>query len=168
MGSFDDVDDADWEEAFALKVMGYVRCMRAVLPAMREQQYGRIINVGGTAGLRATPAYCLAALNAALIHLTRSTAELVASDGVGVVSLHPGPTLTDRLRTMLSQAAANAGLDVDSFAHEYIAPAIPLGRVGTEDEVASAIVFLASARAAFITGGGLCIDGGAALGLVGG
>jgi 3-oxoacyl-[acyl-carrier protein] reductase len=168
MGSFDDVNDTDWESAFALKVMGYVRCMRAVLPAMRQQRYGRIINVGGTAGLRATPAYCLAALNAALVHLTRSTAELVATDGVGVVSLHPGPTLTDRLRTMLTRSAEAAGLDVDTFAHQRIAPAIPFGRVGTEEEVASAIVFLASARAEFITGGGLCIDGGAAIGLVGG
>jgi NAD(P)-dependent dehydrogenase (short-subunit alcohol dehydrogenase family) len=167
-GSFDEVSDTDWEDAFALKVMGYIRCMRAVLPAMRAQHRGRIINIGGTAGLRATPAYSLAALNAALIHLTRSTAELVAGDGIGVVSLHPGPTLTDRMRTMIGPFADAAGLDVEAFAREHVAPAIPLGRVGTEDEVAAAIVFLASERAEFITGGGLSIDGGAATGVVGG
>jgi 3-oxoacyl-[acyl-carrier protein] reductase len=168
VGSFDDVSDADWEDAFALKVMGYIRCMRAVLPAMRQQRYGRIINVGGTAGVRATPVYSLAALNAALVHLTRSTAELVAGDGIGVVSLHPGPTLTDRMRTTLAPFAEAASVDVDTFARDHIAPTIPLGRVGTEDEVAAAIVFLASARAEFVTGGGLSIDGGAAIGVVGG
>jgi 3-oxoacyl-[acyl-carrier protein] reductase len=168
VGSFDDVSDADWEDAFALKVMGYIRCMRAVLPAMRKQRYGRIINLGGTAGVRATPVYSLAALNAALVHLTRSTAELVAGDGIGVVSLHPGPTLTDRMRTALAPFAEAASVDVDTFAHDHIAPTIPLGRVGTEDEVAAAVVFLASARAEFITGGGLLIDGGAAIGVVGG
>ena len=168
VGSFDDVNDADWEEAFDLKVMGYIRCMRAVLPAMRKQRYGRIVNVGGTAGIRATPAYSLAALNAALVHLTRSTAELVACDGIGVVSVHPGPTLTDRMRTMLAPFADPVGVDVETFAQNHIAPAIPAGRVGTEREVAAAIMFLASARADFITGGGLSIDGGAATGLVGG
>jgi len=168
VGTLDDLTDEQWQTAFDLKVMGYVRCMRAVLPAMRAQGFGRIVNVGGTAGLRATPAYALAALNAALVHVTRTTAELVGPDGVTVVSLHPGPTLTDRLRTMLARPAEASGVPVDEFANEHVARELPLGRVGTPEEVARMIVVLCSDVAAFVTGGGVAIDGGAARGVVGG
>jgi 3-oxoacyl-[acyl-carrier protein] reductase len=167
-GSIDDVTDAQWQAAFDLKVMGYVRCMRAVLPAMRAQRHGRIVNVGGTAGIRAVPGYTLAALNAALVHLTRSTAEHVGPDGITVVSLHPGPTMTERLRTMLSRAADAAGVDVDEFAATRVAPELPLRRVGTPDEVARMIAVLASDLGDWVTGGGVAIDGGASRGLVGG
>ena len=155
-------------DAFDLKVMGYVRCMRAVLPAMRAQGSGRIVNVGGAAGLHATPGYALAALNAALVHVTRTTAEHVGPDGITVVSVHPGPTLTDRLRTMLAGPAAAAGMSVDEFAAEHVARELPLGRVGTPEEVARMIVVLTSDVGAFVTGGGIAVDGGAARGVVGG
>jgi 3-oxoacyl-[acyl-carrier protein] reductase len=168
VGTIDDLSDEQWQAAFDLKVMGYLRCMRAVLPAMRAQGSGRIVNVGGAAGLRATAGYALAALNAALVHLTRTTAELVGPDGVTVVSLHPGPTLTDRLRTMLSGPAEAAGLPVEEFAAGHVARELPLGRVGTPEEVARMIVVLCSDVAAFVTGGGVSIDGGAARGVVGG
>jgi 3-oxoacyl-[acyl-carrier protein] reductase len=167
-GSIDDVTDEQWQAAFDLKVMGYLRGMRAVLPAMRAQRFGRIINVGGTAGIRATPGYALAALNAALVHLTRSTAEHVGRDGISVVSLHPGPTLTKRLRGMLARGAADAGVTVDEFAATRVAPELPLGRLGTAEEIARMIVVLASDVADWVTGGGVAIDGGAAKGLVGG
>jgi 3-oxoacyl-[acyl-carrier protein] reductase len=167
-GSFDDVSDEQWQASFDLKVMGYVRAMRAVLPAMRAQGAGRIVNVGGTAGLRATPGYALAALNAALVHLTRGMAELVGPDGIAVVSLHPGPTLTERLRTMVERGASAAGVDVDTFANDVIGRSLPLGRVGTPDEVARMIAVLCSDLAAWVTGGGLSVDGGAAMGVVGG
>ena len=168
VGTIDDLTDEQWQSSFDLKVMGYLRCMRAVLPAMRAQGHGRIVNVGGAAGLRATPGYALAALNAALVHLTRTTAELVGPDGINVVSLHPGPTLTDRLRTMLSGPAKAAGVPVEDFAHEHVAREVPLGRVGTPEEVARMIVVLCSDVGAFVTGGGVAIDGGTARGVVGG
>ena len=168
MGTFDDITDEQWQAAFDLKVMGYVRCIRGVLPSMRAQRFGRIVNVGGTAGLRATPGYSLAALNAAIVHLTRSTAELVGKDGIAVVALHPGPTLTDRLRTLLARSAADAGLDVERFADEVIGATLPLGRIGSADEVARMIVVLCSDLAGWVTGGGLAVDGGATTGVVGG
>jgi 3-oxoacyl-[acyl-carrier protein] reductase len=167
-GTFDDITDDQWQAAFDLKVLGYVRCARAVLPAMRAQGGGRIINVGGVAGLRATPGYVLAMLNAGLVHLTRTMAEHLGPDGIAVVSLHPGPTLTERLRGILAVPAARAGVDVDEFARTRVAAALPLGRVGSAEEVAAMIAILASARAAWVTGGGVTIDGGAATGLVGG
>ena len=110
----------------------------------------------------------LASLNAALVHVTRTTAEHVGRDGINVVSLHPGPTMTDRMRTMLARGADAAGISVDEFAATRIAPELPLGRIGTAEEVARMIVVLASDVAEWVTGGGVTIDGGAARGVVGG
>jgi NAD(P)-dependent dehydrogenase (short-subunit alcohol dehydrogenase family) len=148
--------------------MGYLRCIRAVLPGMRARHWGRIVNIGGVAGMRASAGYALAALNAALIHLTRSTAELVAADGVTVTSVHPGPTLTDRILTSIAPAAARAGLEPAAYATDVLAREIPAGRLATAEEVANAVVFVVSDKAALVTGGGLTIDGGTARGLVGG
>ena len=102
------------------------------------------------------------------MHITRSTAEHVGRDGISVVSLHPGPTLTDRLRTMLERGATNAGVAVDEFADNVVGRSLPLGRVGSPEEVARMIVVLCSDVAAWVTGGGVTIDGGAAMGVVGG
>jgi NAD(P)-dependent dehydrogenase (short-subunit alcohol dehydrogenase family) len=101
-------------------------------------------------------------------NFTRSTAEHVGPDGISVVSLHPGPTMTDRLRTILARGAEAAGVDVDEFASTRIAPGLPLRRVGTAEEVAQMIVILASDVGSWVTGGGVTIDGGAAQGIVGG
>jgi 3-oxoacyl-[acyl-carrier protein] reductase len=168
MGSIDDVTDGDWQAAFDLKVMGYLRCMKAVLPAMRAQRSGRIINVGGVAGIRAAASYTLAALNAAVVHLTRSTAEHVGRDGVRVLCVNPGPVMTERLRTITSTAAERAGLAFDQFTEQVLAKDLPLGRVGTPDEIARLIAVLSSEVADWMTGGGVSIDGGAARGIVGG
>lgn len=167
-GSIDVITDEQWQESFDLKFMGYVRCLRAVLPAMRAQRYGRIVNVGGTGLLRAQPGYALASLAAGLVHLTRATAELVGPDGITVTMVHPGPTMTERLRSMLAHGAERAGTDVESFANDVVGKSLPLGRVGSPEEVAAVITLLCSEPAAWITGGGLTIDGGAAQGVVGG
>jgi 3-oxoacyl-[acyl-carrier protein] reductase len=167
-GTIDQLDDQEWQTAFDLKFMGYLRCIKAVLPGMRARRWGRIVNIGGVAGMRASAGYALAALNAALIHLTRSTAELVASDGVTVTSVHPGPTMTDRILTVFAPAAARAGLEPAAYATQVVAKDIPAGRLATPEEVADLVVFVVSDRAALVTGGGLTIDGGTARGLVGG
>ncbi len=167
-GTIDQLNDEQWQHAFDLKFMGYLRCMREVLPRMRAQHHGRIVNIGGVAGMRASAGYALAALNAGLIHLTRSTAELVAADGVTVISVHPGPTLTDRILSAFAPGAAQAGLEPVDYATQVVARDIPVGRLGTPEEVAAGVVFVVSDRAALVTGGGLSIDGGTARGLVGG
>jgi 3-oxoacyl-[acyl-carrier protein] reductase len=167
-GTIDQLVDDQWQGAFDLKVMGYLRCMREVLGPMRAQHWGRIVNVGGVAGTRASAGYALAALNAALIHLTRSTAELVGPDGINVISIHPGPTMTDRILTLFAPAAARAGLDPADYARQVVAKDIPVGRLSSPEDIAAGVVFAVSDRGAMITGGGLTIDGGTARGLVGG
>jgi 3-oxoacyl-[acyl-carrier protein] reductase len=165
-GSLEQVTDAQWQESFDLKVMGYVRTMRAVIPHLRRSGGGHIVNVGGTSGIRASEGYVLAALIPALVHLTRTTAELVGRDGITVTLVHPGPTLTDRLRTMLAPAAARAGLPLEDFLRDVVGAQLPLGRVGTAEEVARLITVLCSDLAAWVTGAGVLVDGGAARGIV--
>jgi len=165
-GTLEQVTDAQWQATFDLKVMGYVRAMRAAIPHLRAAGGGHIVNIGGTAGIRAGEGYVLAAAIPALVHITRSTAELVGRDGITVAMVHPGPTLTDRLAAMLAPGAARAGLSVEDFGRDVVGAHLPLGRLGTPEEVARVVTVLCSDVAAWITGGGVLVDGGAARGVV--
>ena len=104
-GSILDADEQAWQETIDLKLMGYVRTMRAVLPTMQQQRSGVVVNVLGVAGTEASPTYALASIVTALIHVTASAGQLVAPNGVRVVAVHPGPTATDRLMEMVANAA---------------------------------------------------------------
>ena len=143
--------DEEWLEAINLKLMGYIRCMRVVLPHMRLQRWGRIINIGGVGGLLALPKYSAGLVNAAVDHLSRTTAGLVGPDGVLVTCIHPGLIATDR-----AQQVHDAGTAVAPF---------PIAREGTAEEVAELVMYLASDAASFITGSAIVIDGGATLSL---
>ena len=162
-GSFDVIDDAAWTAAFELKLLGYVRCIRAVLPLMRAQRSGTIINVVGTAGRNATPGYVLGAFNAALLHLTKSVAELVVEEGIRVVAINPGFTNTARATTAMRLWAAEEGMDEESYTRQFVSD-LPLGRFAEPDEIARMIVLLASDVMAPATGSALQADTGAAKG----
>jgi NAD(P)-dependent dehydrogenase (short-subunit alcohol dehydrogenase family) len=159
-GSLEQVDDAAWQEAIELKLLGYVRAMRAVLPAMRAQRSGRIVNVLGIAGVAASDSYVLGSLNAALSHVTRSTALAVAGDGIAVLALHPGPIATERMRAGLEPAARAAGVPLEQFLERFGRTQIPVGRVGQAEEVARLIAVLASPVSGYMTGSAIEVDGG--------
>ena len=165
-GSIDQVDDDAWRASFDLKLMGYVRGMRAVFPAMRAQGSGRIVNVLGIAGVSPTAGYALGAFNAALAHITRSAAAAVATDGILINAIHPGPTATDRILSGMAAGAESAGVNLNAFLQQFATSSIPLGRMGTPEEVARMIVVLASAAASFMTGSAIQVDGGVARGLL--
>ena len=139
--------------------MGYVRGIRAVLPSMRAQRSGRIVNVLGAAGVSASEAYALGCLNTALAHVTRSTALLVARDGIRVVALHPGPTATERLLGSMQTAARAAGVATEAYVEKFGRESVPLGRIAQPEEVARMIAVLASDAASFVTGSALQVDG---------
>ena len=105
------------------------------------------------------------AANAALNHFTKALAGEGAKHGVRVVGINPGPILTERLELFLKQRAREAG--GAHSAEEIMRRITPLGRPGRAEEVADLILFLASARAAFIHGANITIDGGANPGLIG-
>jgi NAD(P)-dependent dehydrogenase (short-subunit alcohol dehydrogenase family) len=161
-GDFQKITDEEWLEDWNLKFFGYVRMARAVLPHLKQQRRGVIVNVIGTGGLIPVAGYMVGgSANAALNHFTKALADEGAKHGVRVVGVNPGPILTDRLRLFTERRAA--GRDMN----EVLAKMTPLGRPGKAEEVADLIMFLASERAAFIHGANITIDGGANPGLIG-
>ena len=154
-GSLEEIDDAAWLESVDLKLLGYVRGMRAVLPAMRAQKSGRIVNVLGIAGLAASEGYALGCINTALAHVTRSAALAAAG-----LALHPGPTATPRMLSGLAAGAQAAGVGLEEFAAGFGRRNVPLGRIGAPEEIARMIAVLASDAASFMTGSAVQVDGG--------
>ncbi len=148
--------DAQWRETMAVNVDAVFHMCRAALPAMTRQGGGAIVNVASDASLIATQrmaAYC--ASKGAVLQLTRAMALDHAADGIRVNAVCPDNVDTP----MLTLEARQLGIDPA----EHLAAsdkAIPLGRVARPEDVADAILFLASDRAAMITGVGLPVDGG--------
>jgi 3-oxoacyl-[acyl-carrier protein] reductase len=160
MGRLSDTPDAIWEKSLNLKLLGYVRCARNVLPGMRERRWGRVINIIGRSGHQPRAAYMTGgAVNAALLNFTLALAEECAPDNVLVTGVNPGPVQTARWDTLISQSAAIANKDADTVNAAAIA-SVPLGRVGQPEEVSGLVAFLCSERASFITGTCINIDGG--------
>jgi len=162
--ALDALSDEDWQAQWDLHVMGPMRLMRASAPRMAEAGGGRIVNVCSSAGKR--PSLTNAAYSvtkAAQLSLSRVFADAWASKGVLVNAVTPGAVATPLWMDeggLADQVAAAKGIDRE----EVLAAQrdkIPLGRFGTEDEIASVIVFLCSERAANVTGAAWSADGGA-------
>jgi len=164
-GIFWEVPDEVWEDSFALKFMGTVRMMRAVIPHMRERGSGRIVSIIGNTG-RQPPARMLpgAAANAALLAVTAGLAQEVAADGIAVLALNPGPTRTERWNSLIENLAKQSGRTVPEVEGDFMKD-IPMNRLGAPDEVARLVAFLASEAAANMTGTSLTADGGWTKGL---
>lgn len=154
-GGFLDTDDAGWDIAVQQNLLGTIRLIRAALPAMRARCWGRIITVTSTSVREVIDGLALSnATRAGVAGAVRTLAREVASDGVTVNNVLPGPILTDRMRELL---AAEPDLDAAIAAR---GARNPTGRVGDPAEVGDLIAFLASGRAGFITGASVMIDGG--------
>ena len=156
--------DADWQEQWALNVMAPMRLMAAAAPRMAEAGKGRIVNVASSSGKRPSPrnaAYSVT--KAAELSLSRVFADRWAESGVLVNAVVPGPVETPLWLApggLADQSAEQGGMTRDE-ALEQAAAKIPLGRMGTEEEIAAVIVFLCSARASNVTGAAWSADGGA-------
>ena len=159
-GLFWELADRVWQESFDLKVMGTIRMMRAVMPVMIAQKYGRIVNIVGNTGLQPSPRLLPgAAANAALLAITRGLGEEAAPHGVVVNAVNPGPTRTERWTTLMNRLAQSSGRTVAEVENDYTSQ-IPLGKLGEPDDIAGLIVFLASDRAANMIGTAVTADGG--------
>lgn len=159
-GMVDDLDDADWEAAFHLTLMSAVRAARAVLPHMRRQGWGRIVNIGSYSVKQPIDELLLSnSLRLAGLGWSKTLANQVARDGILVNTVCPGWTLTDRLKQIVSARAADTGRSVEETAGG-ITRDIPVGRFAAPEEVADLVVFLASERAGYITGAVIPVDGG--------
>ena len=149
-----DIDEAQWRALFDLNVTGTWLCLKHEIAHMRGRGGGTIVNVASNIGAHARrpgmAAY--AASKAAVSALSRTAARDHIAEGVRIKSVSPGAT-----DTTMSMRPGETVSDRDT----RIAAAVPLGRVGTTDEVAAAILWLASPASAFAVGHDLVIDGGA-------
>ena len=159
-GRLEDTSDETWFKSLTLKPLGYVRCARAVVPDMRRRRWGRIINLIGRSGHQPRPWYVVGgAANAALLNFTKTLAEDLAPDNILVNGINPGPVQTPRWDDHMRQGAQTTRQAQDEVLARMIAT-VPLGRVGTPEEVSGMVAFLCSERASFITGALINIDGG--------
>ena len=147
-----DVADEEWKRVFAINSDGVFWCNRAVLPGMIERGYGRIVNVASIAGKEGNPmATAYSASKAAVIAMTKAIGKDVAGTGVLVNCIAPAVIDTPILD----------GLSTEHI--DYMVERIPLGRVGTPEEVAALIVWLAGDECSFSTGAVYDISGGRAV-----
>jgi NAD(P)-dependent dehydrogenase (short-subunit alcohol dehydrogenase family) len=159
-GLFWEIPDRIWQESFELKVMGTIRMMRAVIPGMIAQRYGRIVNVVGNTGLQPSPRLIPgSAANAALLAVTRGVAEDLAPYNIVANAVNPGPTRTERWVTLMNRLSQSSGRSVADIESDYTRQ-IPRGALAAPDEIAGLIVFMASDRAANMTGTAITADGG--------
>jgi 3-oxoacyl-[acyl-carrier protein] reductase len=160
-GTFDDATDEKWYRAYDLTFMSAVRLIRAVLPDMKEQRWGRIINFTSRALKEPIPNLIISnAVRLAVAGLAKTLAGEVAGLGITVNNLCPGPTTTDRALELAAARAARKGVTLEQEL-ERTAGDIPLGRLASPEEQADAAAFLASESARYITGVSLLVDGGA-------
>ena len=133
-------------DAFNLKFFGAMRMVRAVLPAMRANKYGRIVNVAGNTGRQPHPALLPGGCaNAALLSFTKGLSEDIIKDGIVMNALQPGPARTEHWDVLMTNLSRGTGLSNAEFEAEFL-KAIPMGRTAEAREMAQMIVFLASGR----------------------
>ena len=148
-GLFQDMTYEDWRRLFAVNVDGAYHCIQAVLPRMLAEKEGNIINISsiwGGRGASCEAAY--AATKAALEGLTRSLAAELAPSNIRVNAVAPGCVKTDMLDALGAETVAS------------LAAETPMGRIGTAEDVAKVVRFLASADSEFVTGQVITADGG--------
>jgi 3-oxoacyl-[acyl-carrier protein] reductase len=159
-GSFEGVRPEAWQAAFETVLMSAVELIRAFLPGMKERRFGRVLNITSITVKQPVDNLLLSnALRAAVTGMARTLATEVAPFGVTVNNLLPGYTRTERLDELADAAAARDGTaPADFFAR--LQRDIPARRLGEPRELAALAAFLASERAAYITGQSIPVDGG--------
>ena len=164
-GNLEMISDDQWFQSWSLKPMSYVRAIRAVLPQMRAQKGGRIVNVVGVAGTWAIGEYANSANNATMLHITKSLADYVGPDGISVFAVNPGAIeKTQKSDKDFGTWAKMAGKSVEDFRKSFT-DNIPLRRFGTSEEIARLTVIMSSDLAQYAHGTALTIDGGISRGV---
>jgi 3-oxoacyl-[acyl-carrier protein] reductase/bacilysin biosynthesis oxidoreductase BacG len=158
--AFLDLTEERWLDLFEQKLNGYARCLRHVIPVMRAQKSGAIVNISGLAARQPHATTIPVGLNnAAALNLTKSLANELAKDNIRVNAVIPHIIDTDRQDETMREWAAITGQTEAEVRAERVAK-IPLGRMGRVEEVGAIVAFLASDRTSFVTGAAWHVDGG--------
>jgi 3-oxoacyl-[acyl-carrier protein] reductase len=159
-GDVETIDEARWRGAWDLKVFGYINTTRAMLGIMKARRHGVIVNIIGMAAEMMTYDYAAGSMgNAAIVAFTRTVGSKSVDHGVRVVGISPPATRTERMETLLrAQAAKDLG---DAGRWQELTRHMPFGRPCEPQEIADLTLFLASERAAYISGTVINVDAGA-------
>lgn len=164
-GSFLELGDDAFLDAWNLKLLGYIRLVRTIVPDMIQRRDGRIVNIIGGAG-RTPRANFLpgGTTNAALLNFTRGISKELAHHNIRINAISPGLTATDRAEQLAVQNAQSLGISVEQYKADALRN-IPLGRIVPPEEIAHLALFLVSDLAASITGAEVLVDGGSTPGV---
>ena len=155
-GNLEALKEADWEHAYNNLLGSVVGLVRAFLPGMKHQKWGRIISITSMAVKQPINNLMLSnSVRASVVGLMKTLSNEVAIDNITVNNVMPGYTETERLKELIENNPSFASAKSD----------VPMGRFGKPEEFAAAVVFLASTRASYITGVSLAVDGGWTKGL---
>lgn len=157
---FYDTDDAIWENYWQTNVMSGVRLSRALLPAMVQKGWGRVVFISSESA-RNIPADMIH--YGAQLSLARGLAKFVAGSGVTVNSVLPGPTISDGFAEMMKDEVAKTSKPLDQLAKEFVMthrPSSVIQRAASVDEVANMVVYVCSTQASATSGAALRVDGG--------
>jgi NAD(P)-dependent dehydrogenase (short-subunit alcohol dehydrogenase family) len=154
----DDFDEQDFNDHLNVKLLGALRTARAVAPLMRENGWGRIINISGLAA-RATGSVTGAVRNIAVAAMTKNLADELGKDGINVTVVHPGMTVTERIPGLVADRAKALGVSEDEVRRKLDA-GTAIGRLVTAEEVADVVAFLASPKSVGINGDAIPVGGG--------
>ncbi|MDF2963033.1 MAG: short-chain dehydrogenase [Paenibacillus sp.] len=158
-GSFEQLSDKEWQGAFELNLLSYIRVIREVLPDLKKQG-GRIINLASSSIKVPIPGLILSnTFRAGIVGLTKTLAEELAPYNILVNTVAPGRIATDRVAFLDDVKAQKTGKTREQV-EELSKQQIPLGRYGTVEEFSKVVTFLVSDASSYITGSSILIDGG--------
>lgn len=164
-GSFWSLSDNDFLEAWNLKLLGYIRMVRAVAEIMKNQQYGRILNIIGTGGKNPSATFLPGGTaNAALINFTKGVSKELAKYGIRINAISPAVTATERAQRLAEQRAEANGISKEEQIKQEQA-AIPLGSMIQPEEIAKMTLLLVSDLIPSMTGSEVIIDAGKTQGI---
>ena len=148
------------DEALGLKSYSYLRMAQLVIPYMKQNGWGRIINIAGGAGTSPDQSNIPVSLaNITILNTTRALSDAVSGDGILVNTICPGITNTQRARTMQQAKAGEEGVSVETILNR-MGTRLPAGRIAEPEEIASVVAFLASEPCSYMFGSSIYMDGG--------
>jgi 3-oxoacyl-[acyl-carrier protein] reductase len=165
-GYFLDLDDNEWYRAVDLTLMSAIRMIRAAIPHMQEQRWGRIINITSVSVKEPLDDLILSnSLRTGVVGMARTLANQLAVHGITVNNVLPGYILTDRVQELAEARAKAQGRTPGEVLAGFAEP-VPMGRIGEPEELAAVVAFLASTQASYVNGTSILVDGGRYRGLM--
>jgi 3-oxoacyl-[acyl-carrier protein] reductase len=159
-GTFDSFADEAWQRAFELTLLSYVRTIREVVPYMKKEGKGRIVNYASSSAKQVLENLILSnSFRMGVVGLTKTLSQELGKDNILVNVMGPGRIKTARLMQIDKVRAEKSGTSVEQV-YENAVKAIPLGRYGSAEEYAKLTVFLCSEANTYITGQTILVDGG--------